>query len=99
MYGLIGKFKAVSGQRDALIAAMLDDDSTIPGCLSFVVARDPTDADVVWITEVWEDQASHKASLELSSVKESIKRAMPLIASFDQHVETVPVGGIGLPSR
>jgi hypothetical protein len=32
-------------------------------------------------------------------VKASIARAMPLIASFDQHVETEPVGGIGLPKR
>jgi quinol monooxygenase YgiN len=99
MYGLIGKFKAQPGQRDALIGAMLDDDSVIPGCHSFVVARDPTDADTVWITEVWDSQASHKASLELPSVKASIARAMPLIASFDQHVETEPVGGIGLPKR
>jgi len=99
MYGLIGKFKAKPGQRDAVIGAMLDDDSVIPGCLSFVVARDPADADVVCITEVWDSQASHKASLELPSVKASIARAMPLIASFDQHVETEPVGGIGLTKR
>ena len=96
MYGLIGKFKAKPGQRDALVAAMLDDDTTIPGCLSFIVATDPKDADVVWITEVWESQASHKASLELPSVKDSIARGMPLIAAFEQHVETVPVGGIGI---
>ena len=99
MYGLIGKFKAKPGQRDALIAAMLDDDSEIPGCHSFVVARDPADADTVWITEVWESQASHKASLELPSVKASIERAMPLIANFERPVETDPVGGIGLPKR
>lgn len=96
VYGLIGKFKAKPGQRDALISAMLDDDTTIPGCLSFVVARDPGDPDMVWITEVWDTKASHKASLEMPSVKASIERAMPLIASFDMHAETDPVGGIGL---
>lgn len=99
MYGLIGKFRAKPGCRDALIAAMLDDDTFIPGCLSFVVARDPADADVVWITEVWDSQASHTASLELPSVKASIQRAMPLIAGFDLHVETAPAGGIGLAPR
>ena len=96
MYGLIGKFRAKPGQRDALIAAMLDDDTPIPGCRSFVVATDPVDADVVWITEVWDDQAAHKASLALPSVKASIGRAMPLIAAFEMNVETTPVGGIGL---
>jgi quinol monooxygenase YgiN len=96
MYGLIGKFRAKPGQRDALVAAMLDDDTPIPGCISFVVAHDPSDADVVWITEVWDSQASHKASLQMPSVKASIERAIPLIAKFDEQVETVPVGGIGL---
>ena len=96
MYGLIGKFRAKPGRRDSLVAAMLDDDTPIPGCISFVVATDPKDADVVWITEVWDSQASHKASLELPSVKDSIARGMPLIAAFEQHVETIPVGGIGI---
>jgi quinol monooxygenase YgiN len=99
MYGLIGKFRAKPGRRDALVAAMLDDDTPIPGCISFVVAHDPTDADAVWITEVWDSEASHKASLQMPSVKASIERAMPLIAKFDKQVETVPVGGIGLPKH
>ncbi len=96
MYGLIGKFRAKPGKRDALVAAMLDDDTAIPGCISFVVAHDPSDPDSIWITEVWDSEASHKASLKMPSVKASIERAMPLIAKFDKQVETVPVGGIGL---
>jgi quinol monooxygenase YgiN len=99
MYGLIGKFRAQPGKRDALVAAMLDDGTPIPGCISFVVAHDPSDPDVVWITEVWDSQASHKASLAMPSVKASIERAMPLIAKFEMNVETAPVGGIGLKLR
>src|SRR5712692_250537 len=49
MYGLISKMKVVSGQRDALIAILLEGVSGMPGCLSYVVAQDPTDADAVWI--------------------------------------------------
>ena len=97
MYGLIGKFRAHRGKRDALVRAMLDDDTPIPGCISFVVAHDLSDPDAVWITEVWDSQESHKASLKMPSVKASIERAMPLIAKFDKQVETAPVGGIGLP--
>jgi quinol monooxygenase YgiN len=26
----------------------------MPGCLSCIVARDPSDADAVWVTEVWD---------------------------------------------
>ena len=96
MYGLIGKMRAVTGQRDALIAILLDGVSDMPGCLSYVVARDPADADAIWVTEVWDSQASHKASLSLPSVKNAISRARPLIAAFDQHIETEPVGGHGI---
>lgn len=99
MYGLIGKMTAVPGQRDALIAILLEHegDDAMPGCLSYVVATDPADADAIWITEVWDSKASHDASLTLPSVRQAITRARPLIAGFsDNHVIT-PVGGVGLP--
>lgn len=96
MYGLIGKLKATPEQRDALIAILLAGVAGMPGCLSYVVARDPADADAIWITEVWESRASHQASLSLPSVQEAITRGRPLIAAFDLHVETVPVGGHGI---
>lgn len=96
MYGLIGSFSAQPGQRDALISILLEGVGELPGCLSYVVARDPKDENLIWITEVWDSAESHKASLDLPAVKDAIARAMPLIASFGQHTETVPVGGHGL---
>lgn len=98
MYGLIGKFKAAPGQRDALVAILLEGVSGMPGCLSYVVALDPADPEGIWITEVWEDAASHKASLSLPSVQAAIAKARPLIAGFEQHIETAPVGGHGILS-
>jgi quinol monooxygenase YgiN len=96
MYGLIGKMIAVSGQRDALLSILLDGTSGMPGCLSYVIARDPADADALWITEVWDSQASHQASLALPAVQHAIARGRPLIAGFGERVETAPVGGHGL---
>ena len=96
MYGLIGKIRAVPGQRDALIWILLDGVSGMPGCLSYVVAQDPADADALWITEVWDSQASHKASLSLPSVQAAIARGRPLIAGFDERIETSPIGGHGI---
>ena len=68
----------------------------MPGCLSYVVARDPADADAIWITEVWDSRDSHRASLQLPQVRAAIARARPLIAGFESGVETVPVGGVGI---
>ncbi|MFO7180781.1 MAG: putative quinol monooxygenase [Pseudomonadota bacterium] len=96
MFGLIGKFKAVAGQREALIGILLESIYDMPGCLSYVVARDPNDEDAVWITEVWIDEQSHRASLSLPAVQQAISRAKPLIASFGEHFVTEPVGGHGL---
>ncbi len=96
MYGLIGKMIAVPGARDALIDVLLDGVSSMPGCLSYVVARDAADEDALWISEVWESRDAHAASLALPSVRDAIAKGRPLIAGFGERFETAPVGGHGL---
>ena len=96
MYGLIGQMKAAPGQRDALVAILSAATGAMPGCLSYIVAKDVTDADALWITEVWIDKDSHAASLKLPTVQAAIAKARPIIAGFGQRFETVPVGGVGL---
>lgn len=91
MHGLIGKMRAVSGKRSELVDILAGSTGSMPGCISYVVALDLTDDDVLWITEVWQDEASHKASLDLPAVQEAIRRAKPIIAGFDQHIPTRPV--------
>ena len=97
MYGLIGKMTSTPGSREALTALLLEGTKAMPGCLSYVVAHDPADADAIWITEVWDSQAHHKASLSLPAVQAAIGKARPLIAGVGDRVETAPVGGVGLP--
>jgi quinol monooxygenase YgiN len=96
MYGLIGKMTTKPGQRDAFIAILLAGVGSMPGCLSYVVAKDPKDPDGIWITEVWDTEASHKASLSLPAVRDAIARGRPMIAGFGEQTITVPVGGHGL---
>ena len=97
MYGLISKITTVAGQRDALAAILVDGTQSMPGCLSYVVAVDPADEHGLWITEVWDSSASHKASLSLPAVQEAIAKGRTLIAGFSSRVETAPIGGYGLP--
>lgn len=96
MHGLIGKMTATPGKRDELISILLDGTGDMPGCLSYVVATDPSDDDAIWITEVWDSAESHKASLSLPAVIDAIAKGRPLIAGFDEQIITVPVGGVGL---
>jgi quinol monooxygenase YgiN len=99
MYGLLGKINATPGQRDALAAILLQSGDAMPGCLSYIVAADPADANGLWVTEVWESQGSHQASLSLPAVQAAIAKGRPMIAGFSNRVETQPLGGIGLPKR
>jgi quinol monooxygenase YgiN len=98
MHGLIGKISVVAGKRDELLAILLNGTADMPGCLSYIIATDPGDPDAIWITEVWDSQASHQASLALPAVQAAIAVARPMIAGFSNRVVTTPVGGHGLAS-
>ena len=97
MYGLIGKMRIAAGKRDDAVALLLEGTKDMPGCLSYIVALDPNDADAIWIAEAWDSAASHKASLGLPGVQKAIAQARPFITGFGERFETVPVGGPGLP--
>ncbi len=81
MFMLHGRIGATPGKRDELLAILGEGDATepMPGCRLYLVAVDDTDPDGVWVTEVWETEADHRASLELPRVKEQIARAMPIL--------------------
>lgn len=96
MYGIIGKLNAVSGKRDELISILIEGTQAMPGCLSYIIAKDESDLDAIWITEVWINKESHQASLALPSVQKAIGLGRPIIAGFGERFETAPVGGQGL---
>lgn len=98
MFGMIGRITAHPGKRDELIAILAPCEGSLPGCLSYIVARDPKHADALYVTEAWESREAHAASLMLASVQAAIAKGRPLIAGFETIAETEPVGGVGLGS-
>ena len=54
------------------------------------------DPNALWVTEVWDSEASHAASLSLPSVQEAIRKGRPLIEGFGERWVTAPLGGHGL---
>ena len=99
MYGLISKLRAVPGKRDELASILLAGTGAMPGCLGYVIAMDATDADALWITEVWDSQDNHHASLALPAVQQAMAKGKPIIAGFGERFETVPIGGVGIASK
>jgi quinol monooxygenase YgiN len=78
---LHGRLAAKPGKRDELLAILTEAEQgeRMPGCRLYLVAVDETDTEGVWITEVWESEDAHTASLQLDRVKGQIARAMPIL--------------------
>lgn len=96
MFGLIGSIRATPGNAVELASILVEGVAGMPGCKSYVVAHDAEDPDLLWVTEVWESQEAHTASLSLPSVQEAIAKGRPLIEGFEFRATTRPVGGQGL---
>jgi quinol monooxygenase YgiN len=99
MYGLISNVIAQSGRRDELVEILLRGVSpSMPGCLNYIVATDLSDANSIWVTEVWQSKEAHAASLALLSVETAMSEGRPLITKFSRIAEITPVGGLGVAS-
>ncbi len=96
MFGLIGKMTATPGNRAALAKILLEGTKDMPGCLSYIIAEDPSNEEDLWITEVWESQEQHEASLSLPAVQRAIAEGRHMIAGMSNRTETIPLGGAGL---
>ncbi len=90
-FGMIGKIIAKPGQSRALVQLLRAGTGAMPGGRAYRVAEDRSHADTIWVTEAWDSETSHKASLALPAVRDAIRQAMPLIAGLDTVATTRPV--------
>jgi len=98
MYGLIVKLTTAPGKREEMIGILKESAAEMPGCLSYVVAKDSADENTIWVTEVCDCAASHDASLSLPTVKNAIPQAKQIVSGFDKVAVTKPVWGVWLRS-
>jgi quinol monooxygenase YgiN len=98
MYGLIARLRTIPGKREEMIGILKGSAVDMPGRLSYVVAKDSVDGDTIWVTEVWDTQASHDTSLSLPAVRNAIPQAKKLVTNFEKVAVTNPVWEAGLRS-
>ncbi len=96
MWGLIAKLTVLPGRRDEMIEILKASAAEMPGCFSYVVAKDSADENVIWVTEVWDSMASHDASLSLPAVRSAVPRGKALVSNFERIAVTTPVWGDGV---
>jgi quinol monooxygenase YgiN len=99
MIGYINSITAKPGQRPRLIELLLQGSDDMPGCLAYIIAADTANADLIWITEVWDTAESHQASLSLPHVRATIEEARTLIASFENVATTEVPSQQSLPGH
>jgi quinol monooxygenase YgiN len=77
-----GTLGVLPGRRDELVAHLTrrSDALSTSGCLLYEVGVNEDEPDTVFVMELWEDAASHRASLALTEVQESIAAARPLLS-------------------
>jgi quinol monooxygenase YgiN len=97
MWGLIVKITLVPGKRDEMIEILKQSAADMPGCISYIVAKDTADENSIWVTEVWDSQASHDASLSLPAVKDAMPRGKTIVSNFERIAVTAPLWGARLP--
>ena len=98
MYGLWTTFTTQNGQRDNVIALLLEAAASLathPGCLHYIISRSD-EPDVLHVREIWTDAATHQASLTLPVTQHLITQARPLLKHVERVLEDQPLGGKGL---
>jgi quinol monooxygenase YgiN len=97
-YGYIGSMRTREGHRDDVIEILLSgaDGLLAAGCQLYAVCIDPADAEVIWVSEIWDSAESHDASLQLPATRAAIGRAMPLLTGEFTRQELMVVGGVGV---
>lgn len=99
-YSRTGAMKAKPGASNELTDLLLQAAelvSTSAGCRLYVVGKDINDEDIIWVTEIWDNQKDHARSLQLEEVRNLISKAMPLIDEFTEGgFEMNIVGGWGV---
>ena len=100
-YLLHGKLLAKAGQRtalaDILLAAAAILEAQAEGCRLYAIGQAADEPDAVYITEIWDSQAEHDASLQLPEVRALIGQAMPLLAEMPTGGQSLKVlGGVGV---
>lgn len=99
-YGLHGKLTATEENIDKLSSILLEASqlvSTAKGCRLYLVSRDLTDKNSIWITEVWDTKEDHDNSLKVPGVRELISQAVPILISPPQKGQELEIlGGTGI---
>lgn len=99
-FGIFGRLATHPGRRDDVVAVFERGEAVLqgmPGCRLYLIGTSENEPDSVFVTEIWDDQEAHEASLQIPEVRGMIQQTMPLLDLQSMRQTTfVPVAGFGL---
>jgi quinol monooxygenase YgiN len=95
-YGFLATMRTKPGHRDDVVKILLSGVAGLreAGCRLYVVGVSDTDADKIWVNEVWESKAHHDASLLLPETRAAIALARPRLTGEFTGQELTVAGGL-----
>jgi len=81
-YQLVNTITVQPGQRDSFIAILENGTRDMPGNYAYIIRSDDDNPDKIWVTEYWDSEASHKASLSLPAVQTALQKGRPMIVDM-----------------
>ena len=78
-FALVSRVTPKAGRESEYLRVILEPVGDVRGCLLFSVGEEADSPNVFWTIEVWQDEASYKAALNLPLFKRIIAAAMPLV--------------------
>jgi quinol monooxygenase YgiN len=101
--GRLMTMKARPGRGNELAATLLDVAIGLrefPGCETYLISRDRTSPDTVYVVEVWADEASANAALDAARTSTtmgvSVTDVLAMLTEQPHRIDLVPLGGVGL---
>jgi quinol monooxygenase YgiN/mannose-6-phosphate isomerase-like protein (cupin superfamily) len=97
----IGRYAKVTAKPDAgdaLAAVMLRVAETLadaPGCELYIINRSVSDADTIWVTEMWRSLDDLDAALQLERSRALMPEVMELVDGAVERIDLEPLGGVG----
>jgi len=96
---IVVKLRVKAGQRDAITAAVqpgLETAQGESGTLTYIFHHDLGDENVVWLYELYEDDAAAQAHLGSAAFASFSKSLAPFVDGAPEMSFVKPVGGKGL---
>lgn len=84
MFAITNIIRCQEGMRDNVARIIAEGSAQLPGCRYYALAFHANDPDAILVSEVWDSEEDHAASLSNPRVRAAIGQAGPMLAGAER---------------